>query len=556
MSYPPVHSSSMQKIAVVPGEHERRSEAAGERLLSDIDAMPHRSCKLPFVSWLFCPCLSRWICMHRMLPEPVNLSTRDAEAYDTLDGSMSNPLRDLGQQSIRTAHSVEITTRLFPSAGHATGTSMNGLSPGPQMVRSGAPLSRAAPKSSDLMSVMEQPLIASRQASLLFQNVCIRPDAGTSQGTSQQLSEKRSSVANVNDTGGEPEAEDEDNEPKEDYVSGGYHPVTINDTYDNRYRVRRKLGWGVYSTVWQCTDMNMARNIALKIQKSAPEYSSAAMNEIKILQHVQKEEQAGESDSHVVKLIEHFYVVGPHGNHVCMVFELLGHTLLRKLQEYGTLPIRDVKCATTTILECLAFLHDRIGIIHTDIKPENVLLETNHSEFPGLFRRLKLVDLGTAFYINRQTARDIQTREYRCPEGILGIWPFEAAADIWSVGCLVFELLTGETLFDPQSPKPGELYTKDESHIAQAIELLGELPTDLVRQGAVSEVWFVDDKSTLRNIVVHPPPEGVDALAKVLEDNFYFQSQDSVAISHFLRHLLQYEPASRLSARHALALAW
>ena len=102
-----------------------------------------------------------------------------------------------------------------------------------------------------------------------------------------------------------------------------------------------------------------------------------------------------------------------------------------------------------------------MGVLHTDIKPENVLLEEGAD---GRGVRVTLVDLGTAFYVDAQSARDIQTREYRCPEGILGIWPFGPPADVWSVGCLVFELLTGETLFDPQSPRPGESFTKDESH--------------------------------------------------------------------------------------------
>ena len=52
---------------------------------------------------------------------------------------------------------------------------------------------------------------------------------------------------------------------------------------------------------------------------------------------------------------------------------------------------------------------------------------------------VKLVDLGTAFYVGHQQVHDIQTREYRCPEAIVGAWPYAHAADVWSLGCLVFE---------------------------------------------------------------------------------------------------------------------
>lgn len=159
------------------------------------------------------------------------------------------------------------------------------------------------------------------------------------------------------------------------------------------------------------------------------------MTEIEILRHVQRAAEEKGRPSRVVKLLEHFYVSGPHGDHVCMVFELLGKTLLHAIQERGALDVHEVKAVTRCLLKCLAFVHEDVGVLHTDIKPENVLLE------PGGRGEVKLVDLGTAFYVARQGARDIQTREYRCPEGVLGLWPFGTAADVWSVGCLVFELL-------------------------------------------------------------------------------------------------------------------
>lgn len=316
-----------------------------------------------------------------------------------------------------------------------------------------------------------------------------------------------------------------------------------------------KLGWGVYSTVWCCYDAVGRRKVALKIQKAAPEYTNAAVNEIELLRDVRDRAAAAGRDSGVVELLEHFYVAGPHGNHVCMVFELLGKTLLHAIQERGALPPAEVRAVAARLLECLAFVHDDVGALHTDIKPENVLLEP---EAPGgaARRAVKLVDLGTAFYVDRQAARDIQTREYRCPEGILGIWPFGPAADVWSVGCLVFELLTGETLFDPQSPRPGEAFTKDESHLAQAVELLGPVPPALAARGHRSAKWFLGDASTLKNIAIAPPPRGVDAIARVLEENFGFDRGDAGDVSTFLRALLAYDPADRVTAKQALGLPW
>ena len=234
-----------------------------------------------------------------------------------------------------------------------------------------------------------------------------------------------------------------------------------------------------------------------------------------------------------------------------MVFELLGRTLLHEIQDRGALEVSETKRCAACLLECLAFVHDEVGVLHTDVKPENVLLAG-----PAPVGRVKLVDLGTAFYVGRQGARDIQTREYRCPEGVLGLWPFGPAADVWSVGCLVFELLTGETLFDPQSPRPGEAFTKDESHLAQAVELLGPVPPALAARGHRSAKWFLGDASTLKNIAIAPPPRGVDAIARVLEENFGFDRGDAGDVSTFLRALLAYDPADRVTAKQALGLPW
>lgn len=353
--------------------------------------------------------------------------------------------------------------------------------------------------------------------------------------------------------------QENEEEPDEDYTVGGYHPVSIGDVYDEQYRVIEKLGWGVYSTVWRCVDAGSSRDIALKIQKSAPEYTNAALGEIEVLKAIQKQHDG--QPSKVVELLEHFYVAGPHGNHVCMVFELLGQTLLHVIQDLGPLPPRHVQRIAACLCDCLAFVHDRCGVLHTDIKPENVLVAGND---------VKLVDFGTAFFLDKQTARDIQTREYRCPEGILGVWPFLPQADVWSLGCLVFELLTAETLFDPQSPRPNDYFTKDESHLAQAIELLGPIPTDLLRQRTRGKHWFDIPPITnnnqqqqqqhldpvLRNIAVQPPPPGVDAISQVLQDNFNFDKPAADQVSAFLKPLLQYNPRDRTTAKRARTFPW
>ncbi|XP_009470819.1 PREDICTED: OTU domain-containing protein 5, partial [Nipponia nippon] len=72
-------------------------------------------------------------------------------------------------------------------------------------------------------------------------------------------------------------------EDPRDYCKGGYYPVRIGDLFNGRYHVVRKLGWGHFSTVWLCWDIGRKRFVALKVVKSAPQYTETALDEIKLL---------------------------------------------------------------------------------------------------------------------------------------------------------------------------------------------------------------------------------------------------------------------------------
>jgi len=101
---------------------------------------------------------------------------------------------------------------------------------------------------------------------------------------------------------------------------------------------------------------------------------------------------------------------------------------------------------------------------------------------------IKIADLGNATPIHKHYTEDIQTRQYRSPEAIVGRSDWGASADIWSIACVIFELLTAEYLFDPQSQ--GELFGKDDDHCAQIIELLGEWPREIMFGGRYSREIF------------------------------------------------------------------
>ncbi|EFN88905.1 SRSF protein kinase 3 isoform X2 [Harpegnathos saltator] len=171
-------------------------------------------------------------------------------------------------------------------------------------------------------------------------------------------------------------SEDEEQEDSSDYCKGGYHPVKIGDLFLNRYHVTRKLGWGHFSTVWLCWDLQDKRFVALKVVKSAAHFTETALDEIKLLKDVRDTDPTDPKRSKTVQLLNDFKISGINGLHVCMVFEVLGHNLLKLIikSNYRGIPRNNVKRIIKQVLEGLDYLHNKCKIIHTDIKPENVLV--------------------------------------------------------------------------------------------------------------------------------------------------------------------------------------
>ena len=120
-----------------------------------------------------------------------------------------------------------------------------------------------------------------------------------------------------------------DEEDSEDYCKGGYHPVQVGEQYkDGKYTIVRKLGWGHFSTVWLSKDNVTGKHVALKVVRSAAHYTETALDEIKLLNKVVEANKNHPGRAHVVSLLDSFNHKGPHGMHVCMVFEVLGENLL------------------------------------------------------------------------------------------------------------------------------------------------------------------------------------------------------------------------------------
>lgn len=545
------------------------------------------------------------------------------------------------------------------------------------------------------------------------------------------------------------------------------------------------------------------RVVALKIQKSASDYSEAAKDEIKLLEAVRRSDSnnaddSGTNNAPLICLIDHFEHFGPNGRHVCLVFDLLGGSLLKLIKRFnykGT-PLALVRRISRNMLEGLHFLHSQVGIIHTDLKPENVLFElppdimdqieiqatafaqrlierrrqqalnssgsnavnsgdprSAAARLPKSYRRnqkkrmrakakrlmadraaavgstpgggnpqgglpptppplpsqhpgseandnestgtaattsgskadstswkqgqqtsstallspetvaapvqegdskgvatsvsealqpstapcenegssanpssvvpptdpsatptigastnsgepqpnananvavrapitggssdvggagvglnrsrepsanddmeisfdlsrivdnvrtfsrgvMKIADLGNACWTHKHFTDDIQTRQYRSPEVIIGL-KYGTSVDIWSAACVIFELLTGDYLFDPHT---GVGYDRDEDHLALMIELLGPMPRYMTRRGDFSTDLFSrnGELRTIKRLDYFP-------LHEVLEEKYKMHKEDADLVSSFLLPMLKLDPMKRATARDCLS---
>lgn len=235
--------------------------------------------------------------------------------------------------------------------------------------------------------------------------------------------------------------------------------------FDNRYRIERVIGIGGMAVVFKATDLLMRRPVAVKILKdeiSADEQSvKRFINEYKAIAML--------SHQNIVNI----YDVSVRENIKYIVMEFVeGITLKNYMQHREVLNLREIISYTTQILRALDHAHKK-GIVHRDIKPQNIMLLKN-----GV---IKVMDFGIAKLPNAETVtmtdKAIGTVYYISPEQVTG-GNIDARSDLYALGVMIYEMATGQLPFTAETPVSVALMQVNET-ATQPKEINPHIPVGL-----------------------------------------------------------------------------
>ncbi|KAK8866333.1 hypothetical protein M9Y10_009294 [Tritrichomonas musculus] len=292
-----------------------------------------------------------------------------------------------------------------------------------------------------------------------------------------------------------------------------------------RFEIMALFGAGAFGQVIRCFDHKTKKTVAIKVIVNTEQMHEQGLVEAQILAILNKS-----NSRHIVQARDFFIF----RSHICLSFEILGMNLyeLSDANDYKPLLVRTVRMYALQILEGLETCH-RNGIIHCDIKPENILLQ------PGSKSLIKIIDFGSGCFIGHQKYQYIQSRFYRAPEVMIGI-DYGPPMDIWSMALVLIELLIGRPLF-PGDDELEELY--------MISELLGKPPIELVEKGKRRDEFFDDDYQLKECKSDTERKPGTMNLKEVMNTN------DDQLID-FLMKCLTWDQKKRITATQALQHPW
>ncbi|KAL2615195.1 hypothetical protein AAZV13_08G052200 [Glycine max] len=312
--------------------------------------------------------------------------------------------------------------------------------------------------------------------------------------------------------------------------------VVLNSVIAGRYHVTEYLGSAAFSKAIQAHDLHTGMDVCVKIIKNNKDFFDQSLDEIKLLKYVNKHDPADKY--HILRLYDYFY----YREHLLIVCELLKanlyefHKFNRESggEVYFTMP--RLQSITIQCLEALQFLHS-LGLIHCDLKPENILVKS-YSRC-----EVKVIDLGSSCFETDHLCSYVQSRSYRAPEVILGL-PYDKKIDIWSLGCILAELCTGNVLFQNDSPA---------TLLARVIGIIGPIDQNMLAKGRDTYKYFT------KNHMLYERNQETNRLEYLIPKKTSLRHRlpmGDQGFIDFVAHLLEVNPKKRPSASEALKHPW
>ncbi|XP_071750251.1 uncharacterized protein [Lepeophtheirus salmonis] len=323
-----------------------------------------------------------------------------------------------------------------------------------------------------------------------------------------------------------------------------YKMGDVVETENYRYKILATLGEGTFGKVVKVKELNSDKIVALKIIKNVDKYREAAKLEVNVLEKIQEKDP---TNIHLCgRMLSWFNYYG----HMCLTFELLGLSVFDFLKEnnYHPYSLDQVRHITYQLCYAVKYIHS-CKLTHTDLKPENILFTNSDWEVSynpkkkREYRRIKntevhLIDFGSATFDWEHHSKVVSTRHYRAPEVILELG-WSQPCDVWSIGCIMFELYLGFTLFQ----------THDNiEHLAMMEKILGPVPDKLIRRSKTkfyahgTLIW--DENSAAGKYVKDNCRDLLKYKASDVDDhNLLFD---------LIQKMLMYDPSERITLRESL----
>ncbi|KAK6747862.1 hypothetical protein RB195_000825 [Necator americanus] len=327
----------------------------------------------------------------------------------------------------------------------------------------------------------------------------------------------------------------------------GSYQLVAHDHIAYRYEILKVIGKGSFGQVIKAYDHKYQQYVALKLVRNEKRFHRQADEEIRILDHLRRQDTDGSHN--IIHMLDYFNF----RNHKCITFELLNINLyeLIKKNKFQGFSLMLVRKFAYSMLLCLDLLQ-RNRLIHCDLKPENVLLKQQGRS------GIKVIDFGSSCFDDQRIYTYIQSRFYRAPEVILGS-KYGMPIDMWSLGCILAELLTGYPLL------PGE---DENDQLALIIELLG-MPPNKVLENAKRARTFISSKGYPRYCTASVMPDGSVVLSGARSKrgkmrgppgsrswNTALKNMGDELFIDFMKRCLDWDPETRMTPAQALKHQW